>query len=729
MSKKILQPIASLFALHAFLLSGTAALALAEPRRSSTGPSICTEGGTAGSPDGTHAAALGDVSALSPPGMKMVMTQVEVTTEAPTPEGVEGFVRRISQREVETSAGTFGDPSRFLQTLAGVGMDNDQRNDFLVRGGNPSENGFVIDNIEIPSINQLALSDTTGGFVSMLDGAAVQSITLHTSAYDSHFEQRLSSIVEVSTRPEHGAETRTTTEAGLAGAGSSWARPLGERGSLFVSARQGVLQYLTNDIGLNGVPHYRNAFVRADGRWNERNSWWGISLTGVDSMDIQPSATDVAETNPYDVHYSGWRNTTGVNWQHEFSARSFGVASVAYAQQSQRIAEDAQLLEGSVVYDERTTDRISTVKYDWTRQLGARTTLTAGGRGALDQIDYRVAQPQGLQNPYSSDAEPLNASGMARNFASFSSAGYIQASIQLPKHATLVLGERAMQWALGGHAGTTGKALLTVPVAGHAVYAGYAEYLQMPATLFLLSFNNARTLGPIASRQFTTGVHLVQTTRAKVVLEAYEKRYANYPVAAGLPQLSLANVADTFGQAFLLFPMISKGTGVARGVELTVASKPARSLNLTGTLVYARSWYAALDGVLRRGNYDVPLSASLAGVWSMRHGMALSARYAATSGKPYTPDNLPVSIEQNRDVYDLSRINSVRSSAYRRLDFRFEQGLRLGTGVMTWHAGLNNALGNDNFYAMQWEPRLDNGTQARESQLPRFPDGGVKYSF
>ena len=724
MSMRFVTPVVTAIALSGSFLSGSSAYAVEEPRHSATGPDTSLVTTPALRPSTLATATLPPAAGVTP-----VITRVEVTSEATPPEAGEGFVRRITQQDVESSAGTFGDPSRFLQTLAGVNLDNDQRNDFLVRGGNPAENGFVIDNIEIPSINQLALSDTTGGFVSMLDGAAVQSMVLHTSAYDSRFEQRLSSIVEISTRPEHEVVSRTTTEVGLAGAGSSWARPLGERGSLFFSARQGVLQYLTNDIGLNGVPHYRNAFVRADGRWNEHNSWWGISLTGIDSIEIRPSATDSEETNPYDVHYSGWRNTTGLNWQHEFSAKSFGVASVAYAQQAQKIAENAQLLESAVVYDEQTVDRISTVKYDFTHQLGAHTTLTAGGRSSLDQIDYKVAQPLGLQNPYSVEAAPLNATGLARNFASFSSAAYVQASIQLPKRATLVLGERVMQWALGGHAGTTGKVLLTVPVAGHAVYAGYAEYLQMPATLFLLSFDNARTLGPIASKQFTTGIHLVQTTRAKVVVEAYEKRYANYPVAAGLPQLSLANVADTFGQAFLLFPMVGKGTGVARGVELTVATQPVRSLNMTGTLVYARSWYAALDGVLRRGNYDVPLSASVAGVWSMRHGMALSARYAATSGKPYTPDNLPESIAQNRDVFDLNRINGVRSNGYRRLDFRFEQARRMGRGVMTWHAGLENALGNDNFYALAWQPRLDDGTQSRQSQLPRFPDGGIKYSF
>src|SRR5260370_30691412 len=87
-----------------------------------------------------------------------------------------------------------------MQMLPGVVSDNDKFNDFIVRGGNPQETLFVVDNIEIPSINQLALSDTTGGFVSMIDNAAIQLITLHTDAYDSKYYQRLSSVVEISTQ-------------------------------------------------------------------------------------------------------------------------------------------------------------------------------------------------------------------------------------------------------------------------------------------------------------------------------------------------------------------------------------------------------------------------------------------------------------------------------------------------------------------------------------------------
>jgi hypothetical protein len=182
---------------------------------------------------------------------------------------------------------------------------------------------------------------------------------MHTTAGST---SALSSVVEISTRPEGVVKPHSTIEIGLAGAGGSTTRPWG-RGSVFISGRQSVLQWLTNDIGLNGVPVYQNELVRADGRINEENNWWGLSLTGIDSMKIRPSATNPFETNPFDITYHGWRNVTGINWQHIFSARSFGILSLANSEQSQHILQADQLQSNVTIYDEDTSDGI-TVKYD-----------------------------------------------------------------------------------------------------------------------------------------------------------------------------------------------------------------------------------------------------------------------------------------------------------------------------------------------------------------------------
>ena len=655
-------------------------------------------------------------------------TAIEVIAPAGTNTN-EGFERKISMRDVELSAGTFGDPSRFMQMLPGVVSDNDKFNDFIVRGGNPAETLFVIDNIEIPSINQLALSDTTGGFVSMIDNAAIQQMILHTDAYDSKYDQRLSSVVEISTRREGETQTHVESEAGLAGAGGSISRPWGQNGSMFISGRQSILHFLTNDIGLNGVPIYRNSLLRADKRVDERNNWWGLSLTGIDSIVIHPSPTDSWETNPYDIAYKGWRNTSGINWQHIFSNRSFGVTTFSNSEQSQSVLENAQMLKDARVYSENTSDSITTLKYDGTLQAKPWLTLTAGMRTSVDRLNYGVEQPLGLQNPYNESAAPADAMSFNRKFAAFSSAEYSQAAFLLPRGMKLVAGQRLSQWAIVGSRIWTPKVLFTAPVFGMMTHVGYAEYAQLPPSLYILSFSNQETLKPIRSRHITGGLNIVDTSRARVSIEAYQKNYLNYPVAVNYPQLSLANIADTFGQAFLMFPMTSQGAGLSRGVELSFDYKPASRLTLSSAITYSRSWYSGLDGVLRRGNFDLPVVANIAGNMRAGRGFQLSFRFSGASGKPYTPDNLPLSLAQNRDVYDLAKVNGMRAAVYRRLDFRLEESHVLSKGIFTWHIGLNNALGTSNFYSNEWRPRAGNNGVLAQDQMPRFPDGGVKYSF
>ena len=674
-----------------------------------------------------------DSSAVVAVGIrKAVTTIVRVNAAADATDTNEGYERRISSLEVEQSAGTFGDPARFMQLLPGVVSDNDERNDFIVRGGNPSETLFVIDNIQVPSINQLALSDTTGGFVSMIDNAAVQHTTLHTDAYDSKFDQRLSAVVEMSTRPEGPVGYHARSEFGLGGAGASMDRPLGRDGAMFVSVRRSVLNLFTDDIGMNGVPIYNNGLVRADGRVDERNNWWGLSLTGIDSMNIHPDAMDAWETNPFDIRYSGWRNTTGINWEHVYSAGSFGVMSVSNSEQQQTIDETAQLLNNAQAYYENSHDGIATLKYDWTIAVRHWLTLTAGGQSSVDRMNYNVRQPIALPNPYSSNPAPAVAMSIDRAFTPASSAAYAQAAVELPHGMRIVAGERVSQWAIAGSTAATGKVVFFAPVFGRMFHVGYAQYAQLPPSLYLLSFANQHALTPIHSQHLTAGLNVVDSRRVRVTINAYQKLYSDYPVAVSFPQLTMANIADTFGQAFLMFPMTSQGNGVARGVESAVDWRPMRRLTLASALTYMRSWYSGLDGILRKGNFDIPVVANFSGNALLGKGWTASFRYSRSTGKPYTPDNMALSLAQDRDVYDLTQLNNLRAPTYSRLDFRAEWTHPLRHGSLAVHMGLENALGTDNFYSNQWRQNAMCASAScgtlEQDQMPRFPDGGIRYS-
>jgi hypothetical protein len=263
------------------------------------------------------------------------------------------------------------------------------------------------------------------------------------------------------------------------------------------------------------------------------------------------------------------------------------------------------------------------------------------------------------------------------------------------------------------------------------VHIGYAEYAQLPATLYLLSFANQHALTPIRSRQLTAGVNVIDERRVRVTVNAYQKLYSDYPVSVDFPQLTMANIADTFGQAFLMFPMTSQGKGVARGVETSIDLRPMRRLTLASAVTYMRSWYSGLDGVLHKGNFDMPLVENFSGNALLGKGWTASFRYSTSTGKPYTPDNWTQSVAQNRDVYDLSQLNSLRAPMYSRLDFRAEWTHPVQRGSLAVHIGMQNALGATNFYSNQWRPRCNGGTcgTLEQDQMPRFPDVGVKYSY
>jgi hypothetical protein len=465
-----------------------------------------------------------------------------------------------------------------------------------------------------------------------------------------------------------------------------------------------------------------------DRRVDAKNNWWGLSLTGIDSMDIHPSATDGAETNPFDIHYKGWRNTTGINWEHVFSTRSFGVLSVSNSEQEQTISTTAQMLDNAQAYFEDSHDGATTGKYDWTFEAKPWITLTAGGAGSLNRMYYDVQQPIQIPNPYSPDPTVGGTMSMDRVFTTSSSAAYIEAAASLPHGMRIVGGERVSQWALLGSTVATPKAVFFSPIlrTGMMMHIGYAEYAQLPPSLYILSFSNQREMTPIRSRHFTGGVNVLDRRNLRITLNAYEKNYRDYPVSVDFPQLTMANIADTFGQAFLMFPMKSKGLGTARGLEAAVDWRPATRLTLAATTTYMRSWYSGLDGVLRKGAFDMPLVANFSGNALLGKGWTASFRYSTSTGRPYTPDNMELSTAQDRDVYDLSKLNSFRAPTYSRLDLRSEWTHPTRHGTLSVHLGLENALGATNFYCNLWMPWHDGGVE-QQNQMPRFPDFGIKF--
>jgi hypothetical protein len=700
-------------------------------------------------------AAATDLSAKTPSKIDGPKTTVQVNATIPLQDiGSVSKPFEASSTDILASAGTYGDFSRYLQLFPGVVFNDDESDDILVRGGNPIENLFLVDGIEVPNINHISMLASTGGLVSMIDTSVLQKIDLFTGGYDARYDERLSSVVDIHTREADGLGKHGDLDAGFVGAGGLLDFPLAHGGSFLISGHRSLLNLFTDNIGLNGVPIYTNAFARARINLTPKDEVSILSLSGIDSIKINPCFGDYFETNTINTQYSGWRTTNGIRWQHFYSGSTYGIATLSDSEQAQRIDQQDQLLSQNYVnidvpscfvvgskpvYHEKTLDGQTTGKYDFeTKAFRDKLNITTGALARLYRIDYAIEQPVGQQSPLSTDPKRSDATSFFPDFSSEMTAGYSQLTLHVTPRWNVGAGERFQTFALGGHITATSRASTIYRFSQHnSIYASFGQYAQMPPAVYLLSYPQNRGLLPIRARHLIIGAELWGSRSLNVSIEAYDKGYRDYPVSTGYPTLSLANMVDTLGQQFIWIPMTSMGKGRAYGVNLFGSGHVTTHFSGQANVSYSRALYSGLDGKLRPGNFDYPVIVNAAGIWRSGHRYEASFRYEYTTGRPYTPFDLLPSLQQNRPIYNLAEVNGLRGPFYSRFDFQVDRNFFLRGKVLTVYAGLENALNRQNFLSYAWMPHCDlpgtcgfpQGPYAELYQMQRFPNFGLRYSF
>ena len=707
-------------------------------------------------PGGKTATASSGTPVKSPPESKaavatIVRSTVQVNAnEANDPRETQRPTHATAE-EIQSSAGTYGDFSRYLQLFPGVVFNSDESDDLLVRGGNPIENLFLFDGIEVPNINHIATGATTGGLVSMIDTGAIDSIDFQDGGYDASYSERLSSVISIHPRELQNNQPYAEADVGFVGAGIIRETPFRRNGVLLLSAHRSLLNLFTNNIGLNGVPIYTNLVTRARWEPNSADSISADSIGGIDTIRITPQDLDNAETNTINTQYDGWRMTNGLRWRHVSSPRRFGTVTLSDSEQEQAIHQQDQLYDNvmphgysvknlppTTVYSELTHEGVRNVRYDGYYSVGPRLTALFGASAHLTRIAYNVAQPLGEQSPLSDDPTRSDATSFAPHFWTGDSGYYTQLTSVLG-HWILSAGGRAQTFVFGGNVTATPRISASYGLAAHArLFGSLGKYAQLPPFLHLTSYPQNYLLKPIVVRQINGGIDLIGWDRGNISLEVYQKNYTSYPVSTQYPSLSLANMVDTLGQEFLWIPLASKGTGLTRGIELSGKMHIGGKLFVLANLSFARSLFSGIDRVMRIGNLDYPIVFNAAGRYVLSSHSEFSFRYEATSGRPYTPYLLSESVRQNRPIYDLTRVNAERGPMYRRLDFRVSHTFTFGSERLVAYGGLENAFDRQNFLGIAWLPRygLDGTCKADpnkcvsyQSQMGIFPNFGVSYRF
>ncbi len=639
-----------------------------------------------------------------------------------------GYV--IQGREVYQSAGALQDVSRYVQTLPGVTFGADDfRNDIIVRGGSPLENLYVVDNIEIPNINNFASFASSGGVVSMLDAALIQDVNFLAGGYPAPYINRLSSVLQVTQREGARDKLHRRATVGFAGAGGIVEGPINKgKGSWVVSARRSFLDLFTDDVGFGGVPvnYSFNTKVLYDLSPNDRI--WVANITGIDEVRIRPDPTNEdQQTNQYNINYDGWRTATGFNWQRLFGSRGVGLLGVTHSEANVRSRLEDTLQNGLPIFDDDNTEGETTFKYDLTYYVPVLDRLQAGGSFKLFRLRYRTDQPFGFDNPL--DPVPgANPFVLRQNYRATQSGGYFQSTRNLTRRLSLTWGGRLDHYEYISQTRFSPRAGLSYRITDRiSAHASYGQYYQQPFFFFLSSFDVNRGLIPARSEHIVVGGTWIVSPTLRVTLEGYEKEYKDYAVSQEYRTYTLANAGDTFAINNYLFPLVSGGRGKARGVELYVEKRFTDKWYGQFNVAYARSRHAALDGVFRRGSFDSPVIANAVGGYRFNRKWEASARVVFVDGRPYTPHNQALSFAQNRLVLDTTQTNALRAPDYFRVDFRVDRTFTIRDKPLLIFFGLQNATNRKNFQSIDWNP-YDRRIQTR-NQLGLFPLIGLDWRF
>jgi hypothetical protein len=224
----------------------------------------------------------------------------------------------LDYEEVRRAPGAVEDISRMLQTAPGVSIENDQRNDLIVRGGSPTENLFLIDGIEIPNINHYGTQGSTGGPIGFINLKFIREADIYTGGFTSKYGDKLSSVVDIKFRDGSRDNYINNVDLSFAGFGGIFEGPITNKSSYLLSVRRSYLDLLKGAIRLSAVPNYWDFNLKLNYKFDDNNSLSLIGFSALDKINFKVDENSSVNDNPYNTDDNTDTYTLGLNYKKLF---------------------------------------------------------------------------------------------------------------------------------------------------------------------------------------------------------------------------------------------------------------------------------------------------------------------------------------------------------------------------------------------------------------------------
>ncbi len=655
--------------------------------------------------------------------------------------------------EIRRSPGDLVDIQRAVQALPSVTSGSDQLNEIIVRGGNPGENLFMMDNIEIPNPNHFAVQGAGGGPINLLNSYMVRDIDFYAGAFSARYGDKASSVMNISLR--NGATDRLRGEAslGMAGAGALFEGPVSSNASFIFSARRSYLDWIVPATGLTAIPNYFNTQGKFTWNLNSDHPLYFNGVYGSDRINIEGGDQAGYGRGAENLDTQNSQYIAGATLRSLWSDNLFSFTTVSSVQNDYYV-EVYNMPGRDIFFTNNSVETENTIKTDVTYLASRNVELSFGASfkdvnfdfDLVNDADTLFIYDQGQEDQIVGIFDIYPEYRVNEDVSSYKTSAYSQLTLDLLRSFRVTAGLRYDYFDYNEFSSLSPRLGLSYFLnSDTSLNVAYGRHFQSPAYNELVANQANRSLNNKFTEQYVIGVEHIFREDLKIVLEGYFKEYFDVPVPVTFTSPDPLQFDDG--------TLVNAGSAESVGIELLLQKKLVNSFS--GILSYTYYESKAVDPRNNRTyNWDYDhrnMLTLIAGYrmtfsdrdWYQRmksnwwfHTISwlpfmpsdqfeISLKFRYLGGRPYTE---PVYRPELREwvVEENQLLNTERYPAYHRLDLRIDKLYAYRNWNFTIFFDLVNLYNRGNLWSFQYN---DDGSVDRVLQFNTLPVGGVTIEF
>ena len=572
--------------------------------------------------------------------------------------------------ELRRYPGTGQEISRIINTLPSVASVGENRQDMMVRGGGPTENGFIIDNIPIPNVSHFQQADgRSNGPVGLINSDMIENLDFFSNGFSSKYGNKLSSFGDITYRSGNRDNIQGEGFVGVGGLGFLIEGPLSGKSTYIASYRMSYLDIIADAINASGgMPSYGDFQAKLEFKPDIYNTFSILIVNGGSLYDRDiDGAIDVGESDYGKLKNN--QNTVGANYKHIWGNRAYTNTSIS-ASIKESDAHFLNIISGESVFNIIEDQDVKNLRQVTHLKLMPETKMEFGFDAGVNETSYDYYRK--LTNNQS----PANKIEFDKVVNTTNYAAFLTLKQNLFSRLIFSAGLRL------DHNNYENINLWSPRInLDYEIYKGKTNFIinaglynQNPPPIYIAN-EASNDLKSVSAYQHSLSLEHMVTPSTKLSFSAYQKKYTNSPI---LPGATLHNDPTfLFDELRMYNGIVSSGSAISDGLEILIQKKKAENFyGLVGGSIF-NSTFTDYNGIKRNRNHNYRYIFNIVGGYRPNTDWEISIRWSYFGGRPYTPINLNASLLADEQILHLEDFNEFRTPDYHSLFIHYEKRYNL----------------------------------------------------